>query len=155
MNIQINDQGRDFVHEIGKVLHNMIGDYNQRHQMPCKIKVYQKVLLKNQRRMDRKRGKFSFKWFSPFAVHSISNKNLCSLINKYGKLIKTKYNVYLLKSYLDSDETNVTNDEPPPSSATDEQRHDTENLDPPSLTDKQILLLTAMRSLTYLMKSLK
>ena len=42
-----------------------------------------------------------------------------------------------------------------PSSATDEQRHDTENLDPPSLTDKQILLLTAMRSLTNLMKSLK
>ena len=155
MNIQINDQGRDFVNEIGKVLHNMIGDYNQRHQMPYKIKVDQKVLLKNQRRMDRKGGKFSFKWFSPFAVHSISNKNLCSLINKYGTLIKTKYNVYLLKSYLDSDETNVTNDEPPPSSATDEQRHDTENLDPPSLTDKQILLLTAMRSLTYLMKSLK
>ena len=74
MNIQINDQGRDFVNEIGKVLHNMIGYYNQRHQMPYKIKVYQKVLLKNQRRMDRKGGKFSFKWFSPFAVHLISNK---------------------------------------------------------------------------------
>ena len=81
--------------------------------MPYKIKVDQKVLLKNQRRMDRKGGKFSFKWFSPFAVHSISNKNLCSLINKYGTLIKTKYNVYLLKSYLDSDETSVTNDETP------------------------------------------
>ena len=80
-------------------------DYNWHHQVPNKIKVGQKVLLKNHRRMDRKCGKFSFKWFGPFTVHLISNKNLCSLINKDGTLIKTKDNVSLLKPYLDSDET--------------------------------------------------
>ena len=89
-------------------------DYDRRHQVPNKIKVGQKVLLKNQRRIGRKSGKFSFKWFDPFTVHSISNKNICTLINKDGTLIKTKYNVSL-KPYLDSDETKVMCDEKPPS----------------------------------------
>ena len=89
-------------------------DYNSSQY---KIKVGQKVLLKNQRRMDRKGVKFSFKWFGPFTAHS---KNLCSLINKDGPLIKTKYNVSLLKPYLNSDKTKVTCDENPPSSATDQ-----------------------------------
>ena len=43
--------------------------YNRRHKVPNKIKVGQKVLLKNQRRVDRKRSKFSFKYFAPFTVH--------------------------------------------------------------------------------------
>ena len=96
------------------------------------------MFLKNQRRMGRKGGKFSFKWFGTFAIHSISNKNLSSLKNKDGALFKTKYNVSLLKPYLDSDETKVMCDENPPSSATDEQPHDPEKVDLPSLTDKQI-----------------
>ena len=91
-------------------------DYNRRYQVPNKIKMGQKVLLKNQRRMNRKGSKFSFKWFSTFAVHSISNNKLCSLINKDGALNKIKYNVSLLKPYLDSDETKVTCDELPPPS---------------------------------------
>ena len=33
-------------------------DYNRHNQVPNKIKVGQKVLLKNQRRMDRKVGNF-------------------------------------------------------------------------------------------------
>ena len=98
--------------------------------MPNKIKVGQKELLKNQRRMNRKGVKFSFKWFGPFTAHSISNKNLYSLINKDGPLIKTKYNVSLLKPYLDSDKTKVTCDENPP----------VQPIDPPSLTDKQVII---------------
>ena len=89
-----------------------------------KIKVRQKVLLKNQRMMEKKGGKFSFKWFDPFTVHSTSNKNLCSLINKDGTHIKTKYNVSLLKQYLNSNEIKVTIDEKPLPSAIDEQSHD-------------------------------
>ena len=72
-------------------------DYNRRCQMLNKINVGEKVLLQNQRRMNRKSCKFSFKWFGPFKVHSISNMNFCSLKNKDGTLIKTKYNVSLLK----------------------------------------------------------
>ena len=45
-----------------------------------------------------------------------------------------------MKPYLNSDETKVTCDENPFPSATDEQPHDTEKVDPPSLTDKQILI---------------
>ena len=115
-------------------------EYNRHRQEANKIKVGQKVLLKNQRMMDRKGVKFSFKWFRPFTVHSISNNNLCTLINKDGALIETKYNVSLLKLCLDSDETKFTCYENPPPSATEEQPHDTEKVDPPSLTDKQILI---------------
>ena len=46
---------------------------NWLHQIPSKINVGQKVLLKSQRRMERKCGEFSFNWFGPFRVHSISN----------------------------------------------------------------------------------
>ena len=58
------------------------------------------------------------------------------LINKDGALAKTKCNVSLLKPYLDSDEAKVICAENPPPSATDKQPHDTEIVDPPSLTDK-------------------
>ena len=44
-------------------------DYNQ----------HQNVFLKNERRMKRKCSKFPFKWFRPFTVYSISNKNLLFL----------------------------------------------------------------------------
>ena len=100
-----------------------IRDYNRRHHVPNKIKVDQKILLKNQRRMDRKSVKFSFKRFGPFTVHLMSKKNLCSLINKDGNLNKTKYNVFLLKPYLNPDETKVTCDENHPPTATNEQPH--------------------------------
>ena len=87
--------------------------------------------------MDRKDGKFPCKWFGQFTVHLISNKNLSSLINKDGTLIKTKYNVFLLKPCLDSDETKVRCNEKPPPSATNEKPQ----VDPPpSLMDKQILI---------------
>ena len=115
-------------------------DQNRHHKVPNSIKVGQKGLLKNQRRIDRKVGKFSFKWFGPFTVHLISNKNLCSLINKDGTLIKIKCDVSILKPYLESDETKITRDENPPPSTTDEQPHVTEKVDPPSLTNKQILI---------------
>ena len=91
--------------------------------------------------MDRKRGKFSLKWFRPFTVHLISNKNLCSAINKDGTRIKTKYKVSLFNPYFDSDVTKFTCDENPSPSAIDKQSHGTEKLDPPSLTDKQTLLI--------------
>ena len=35
---------------------------NRRHEISNEIKVGQKVLLKNQRKMDKKGGKFSFKF---------------------------------------------------------------------------------------------
>ena len=90
--------------------------------------------------MERKCGKFSFKLFVPFTVHLTSNKNLFSLINKDKIQVKTKYNVSLLKPYLDSDEKkNYTWWKPPPS-AISEQSHGTAKVDPPSLRDKQILI---------------
>ena len=48
--------------------------------------------------------------------------------------------MHLLKPYLDSDQTNAPCDENPTLRAIDEQSHDTEKVDPLSLTDKQRLI---------------
>ena len=47
-----------------------------------------------------------------------SEKNLCSLLNKDGTLVKTKYNVSLLKPYLESDEVEYIRDENTPTKNT-------------------------------------
>ena len=57
------------------------------------------MLLQNQRRQDRERGKFSHKWIVPYTIKSISKTGLCVLINEKGFVLKKKYNVSLLKPY--------------------------------------------------------
>ena len=76
-------------------------DYNRRHHVPNVLKIGQKVLLKNQKREDRKDGNFTYKWLGPYTVHAISSKNLCSLKNQVGKTLKKKYNISLLKPYVE------------------------------------------------------
>lgn len=66
-------------------------DYNRLHQLSNIVIVGQNMLLKNQKRKDRKGSKFSFKWLGPYTDQAISKTNLCSLTNKDGKKIKKKY----------------------------------------------------------------
>ena len=107
-------------------------DHNRCHQVPIRVQVGQKVLLKNQRRMNRKCGKR----FRPFSVHLISNKKLCSSISK--DIIQIDH-AFLLKPYLNLDETKVSCKENHPPSANGKQLNGTETIDLPSLTEKQIL----------------
>ena len=88
-------------------------NYNRRHQVPNIVKVGEKVLIKNQRREDRKGGKFSFKWNGPYTVRNITKKNLCSVINKKGRQLKTKYNISLLKPYMEPTSILVNDDKSP------------------------------------------
>ena len=43
-------------------------DYNNRHSTIATLPIGSKVLLQNQRRQDRKGGKFSCKWIGPYAI---------------------------------------------------------------------------------------
>ena len=45
------------------------------------IKVDDIVLLKNNKRFDRKGGKFSQKWLGPYTIMNISDKGVETLIN--------------------------------------------------------------------------
>ena len=72
-------------------------DYNQCHTLPTSIKVKDKAWLKIQRRLDRKDGKFSYKWLGPYVVEKISKKGLCTLRSQSGVELSKKYNVALLK----------------------------------------------------------
>ena len=76
-------------------------DYNLRHSQPTTLSINDKVWLKNQKREDRKGGKFSFKWLGPYTVENISPRGICTLRNKGGRVLSKKYNVGLLKKCFD------------------------------------------------------
>ena len=77
-------------------------DYNRRHTGPTSFKIKDKVWLKNQRRQDRKGGKFSYKWTGPYTIEHITKTGLCTLRNeRSATVLAKKFNVGLLKPYLD------------------------------------------------------
>ena len=88
--------------------------------LPASIKAKDKVWLKSQKRLDRKGGKFSYKWLGPYVIGEVSKKGLCTLINQHGNELSKTYNVGLLKPYLDpvprpyGGNTDVPSDEKPP-----------------------------------------
>ena len=64
-------------------------DYDNRHStVSTTLPIGFKVLLQNQRRQDRKGGKFSYKWIGPCTIKSISKTGLCVLINEKGFVFK-------------------------------------------------------------------
>ena len=54
------------------------------------IKVDDIVLLKINKRFDRKCGKFSKKWLGPYTVMNISDKGVATLKNASGVTLKNK-----------------------------------------------------------------
>ena len=58
------------------------------------------VLLKNNKRFDRKGGKFSQKWLGPYTVMNISDKGVATLKSASGVILKNKYNIVQLKHYI-------------------------------------------------------
>ena len=47
---------------------------------------------------------FAYKWLGPYTVCDISQSGLCTMINQKGKTLKKKYNVALLKLYIQNDD---------------------------------------------------
>ena len=154
--IQINDQGREFVNSVSDELHRLTGgkqritsakvehnisqaqqkqkrDYDRRHQSSNVISVRDKVLLINNKRNDRKGGKFTFKWLGPFVVKALSPKGLATLQNlKSAKALKNKYNKVQLKHYVDGndvivDQSNISEEKPIIHEPNDEKPADTTN----------------------------
>ena len=52
---------------------------DHRHLKRNDIKVGDKVLLRNNKRNDRKGGKFTFKWLGPYEVDNLTQHGLASL----------------------------------------------------------------------------
>ena len=57
------------------------------------------VLLRNNKRNDRKGGKFCFKWIRPYVVSDITKRGLVTLKNKDDKELKKKFNKEQLKPF--------------------------------------------------------
>ena len=70
------------------------------------------MFRRNNKRNDRKGGKFSYKWLGPFVVSDIAKTGLATLKNNDGKLLKTKYNIVQLKPIFDK-KNHCINDEKP------------------------------------------
>ena len=64
------------------------------------IRVDDMVLMKNNKRIDRKGRKFSQKWLGPYTVTKISEKGVVTLKNTSGLILNKKYNVANLKHYF-------------------------------------------------------
>ena len=89
-------------------------DYNKRHNTPTStLPIRSKVLLQNLKRLDRKGGKFTFKWIGPYIIQSISKTGLCALSNQKGVTLKKNYNVSLLKPFYSNERPNTDVDEDP------------------------------------------
>lgn len=111
-------------------------DYNRRHTIPTSLKAKDKIWLKNQRRLDKKDGKFSYKWHGPYIVESISKKGPCTFRNQGGVELSKKYNVASLKPDLnsvnpaDNKNKDVPLDEKPPKlQGADPHNLDSQNLE--------------------------
>ena len=74
------------------------------------IRVDDMVLMKNNKPIDRKGGKFSQKWLVPYTVTKISEKGVVTLQNTSGLIFNKKYNVANLKHCFqeESDDTSST-----------------------------------------------
>ena len=57
------------------------------------------VLLRNNKRNNRKGGKFCFKWIGPYVVSDITKRGLVTLKNKDDKELKKKFNKAQLKPF--------------------------------------------------------
>ena len=61
--------------------------------------IFALVLLRNNKRNDRKGGKFCFKWIGPYVVSDITKRGLVTLKNKDDKELKKKFNKAQLKPF--------------------------------------------------------
>ena len=106
--------------------------YNNHHStISTTLPIGSKVLFQNQRRQDRKGGKFSYKWIGNYTIKSISRTGLCVLINEKGFVLKNKYNVSLLKPYnskADSDPPEKINEKDHESDKDRQQQKSGKNL---------------------------
>ena len=75
-------------------------DYDHRHLSKTEVKVDDILLLKNNKRFDRKGGKFSQKWLGPYTVVNISDKGVATLKNASELTLKKTCNVVQLKHYI-------------------------------------------------------
>ena len=57
------------------------------------------IILCNNKRKDRKGGKFSFAWLGPYVVSEITPKGVTTLKKLDGEILKAKYNLSKLKLY--------------------------------------------------------
>lgn len=75
-------------------------DYDLRHFKGNDIKFGDKVLLRDNKRIDRKGGKFTFKWLGLYEVTNLTDHGLASLKNQNGTVLKKKFNKLLLISLI-------------------------------------------------------
>ena len=81
-------------------------DYLKRHGNTVNdICVGVEVLLRNNKRKDRKGGKFCYKWIGPYVVSHITKKGVATLRNNNG--LEKKYNITHLKLFIHGDEENL------------------------------------------------
>ena len=122
-----NEAHQEASKNIAKAQEKQQKDYNRRNTVPASLKIKDKVWLKNQRRQDRKGGKFSSKWTGPYTIEHITKKGLCTLKNERSTVLAKKFNVGLLKPYVDALAVDPQDEEKPHAVPPDEKPASTQS----------------------------
>ena len=77
-----------------KAQHKQKKDFDRCHLSNSKIKVVDLILLRNNKRKDRKEGKFSFAWFSRYIVSEITLKGVPTLKKRNDEILKVKSTIF-------------------------------------------------------------
>ena len=63
-------------------------DYDRRHNSTTIIRIGDKVLLRNNKRTNRKGGRFTYRWLGPYVVKDLAQKGLATLVSNKGVELK-------------------------------------------------------------------
>ena len=75
--------------------------FDRHHLSNSEIKVGDLILLLNNKRKDRKGGKFLFTWLGPYIVSKVTPKGTTKLKKRDSEIMKVKYNPSQLKLYVE------------------------------------------------------
>lgn len=96
---------------VAEAQEKQVAYYRKRKSSSKAYEVNDKVLLYNAKKGGRKGSKMENNWFGPYAIHSANEKGVVSLKKYNGEVLRTKYNVKLLKRFKERNiSTPKTND---------------------------------------------
>ena len=75
--------------------------FDRHHLSNSEIKVGDLILLLNNKRKDRKGGKFLFTWLGPYIISKVIPKGTTKLKKRDSEIMKVKYNPSQLKLYVE------------------------------------------------------
>src|SRR5215212_6927667 len=106
--IKLADERSKALENIEKSQSKQKERHDKRIQEETKLRIGDKVLLKDAAKEKQWSGKLSSKWKGPYYIHDTVGRGTYKLRTMDGKILKAPYNVKLLKKYYDQKDKQPT-----------------------------------------------